>query len=353
MFAAATKYEIVVESIRKRVPAATLGSCNYRELVRLATLAASSHNTQPWKFQISEGCVQIFPDYERRCPVVDPDDAHLFKSLGCAAENLIHAAAAQGLAAREVRYDKANDCVVIPLQPDSELRETDLSRAITQRQCTKAPFNGNPLGSDHLHVLRYAAQGNGVRVIMLTSNEQKETVIEFVNKGNIDQFSSHSFRRELKEWIRSNPRESLLSGDGLAGITAGKPSLPSWLARHVINWFITAKSQCRDDAENIRSSAGVAVFVSEDDCKSAWVETGRCFERFALKATALKVRTAFMNQPIEVSELRSSFEHWLGLENEHAQLIVRFGYGPQMPFSVRRPIDDVVVGPVPCLRKSE
>src|SRR5882672_4177857 len=64
------------------------------ELVRFATLAANSHNTQPWKFSIRNDSISIAPDYVRRCPIVDPDDHHLFASLGCAAENLMHAAAA-------------------------------------------------------------------------------------------------------------------------------------------------------------------------------------------------------------------------------------------------------------------
>ena len=48
-----------------------------RELVRQATLAASSHNTQPWKFRVAEQSITILPDFTRRTPVVDPDDHHL------------------------------------------------------------------------------------------------------------------------------------------------------------------------------------------------------------------------------------------------------------------------------------
>jgi nitroreductase len=70
-----------------------------RELVRLATLAANSHNTQPWVFITRLKQIVMAPDYSRRCPAVDPDDHHLFVSLGCAAENLILAASALGFRA--------------------------------------------------------------------------------------------------------------------------------------------------------------------------------------------------------------------------------------------------------------
>ncbi|MCY7390333.1 MAG: Tat pathway signal protein, partial [Leptolyngbyaceae cyanobacterium CAN_BIN12] len=44
-----------------------------RELVRYATLAPSSHNTQCWKFRLDDRSISILPDLSRRCPVVDPD----------------------------------------------------------------------------------------------------------------------------------------------------------------------------------------------------------------------------------------------------------------------------------------
>ena len=59
-----------------------------RELVRYATLAPSSHNTQCWKFRIEEQAISILPDLTRRRPAVDPDDHHLFVSLGGAPQKI-------------------------------------------------------------------------------------------------------------------------------------------------------------------------------------------------------------------------------------------------------------------------
>ena len=61
---------------------------NVRDLIRFATLAPNSHNTQPWRFHVGHGLIDIAADFSRRTPAVDPDDHHLFVSLGCAAENL-------------------------------------------------------------------------------------------------------------------------------------------------------------------------------------------------------------------------------------------------------------------------
>ncbi|MCP9443502.1 MAG: hypothetical protein NNA20_13060, partial [Nitrospira sp.] len=67
-------------------------------------MAASSHNTQPWRFEIGGNLIRIHPDFTRRCPMVDPDDHHLYVSLGCAAANMVQATASKGWnAAVEVR----------------------------------------------------------------------------------------------------------------------------------------------------------------------------------------------------------------------------------------------------------
>jgi hypothetical protein len=334
-------YESAVAEVRRPNPTAG-AEPDYRELIRLGSLAASSHNTQPWKFTGGGGSIRILPDFSRRCPVVDPDDAHLFKSLGCAAENIVHAAAAQGLRA-DVSFVNEDGVVMVHLTPDPTCGETDLARAIPLRQCTKARYDASALDSEQLAALTRAGTGDGVRVILLTADDQKRTVTEFVNRGNQVQLSDPAWRAELFAWIRSNDRESLERGDGLSGRTSGQPSVPTWLARLILPLVVRPKSQIKTDAANIRSSAGVAVFVTKDDDAAAWVEAGRCYERFALQATALNVRNAFINQPIEVPSVRPDYERWLGLQGERAQLMARFGNGPQMPFSIRRPLDDVIV----------
>ena len=102
---AAGSYDAATARIWRAGPLQGLsGAALSVELVRYATLAPSSHNTQCWKFALDGQSISILPDLSRRCPVVDPDDHHLYVSLGCAAENLVQAAQALGLAG-EVRFD--------------------------------------------------------------------------------------------------------------------------------------------------------------------------------------------------------------------------------------------------------
>lgn len=317
------------------------GPLDMRELVRLATLALSSHNTQPWQFRIERDAITILPDFSRRCPVVDPDDAHLFKSLGCAAENLVHAAAAQGHAADVSTAE--TDGITVRFERSQAVRAGELFHAIPHRQCTRKAFDGQPIGSESLSRLERACTGTGVRTIMLTHRAELETVADCVAEGDRTQLADPAFRSELVSWIRFNPREAVQKADGLAGRTSGRPPLPRWLAERFIGSILKADSQAETDARHVRSSSAVAVFVAADDSRAAWAEIGRAYERFALLATSLGIRNALLNQPNEVAALRRQLDSWLGLHGERVMLIARIGHADPAPFSLRRLIDDVLV----------
>ena len=101
-----SSYDDAIQSTWARQPAKADADFDY--LVHYATLAANSHNTQPWLFRKTDERVTIEPDLNRSTPVVDPDSHHLFASLGCAAENLMLAASAAGRGAA-LAFDATGD----------------------------------------------------------------------------------------------------------------------------------------------------------------------------------------------------------------------------------------------------
>lgn len=312
-----------------------------RELVRYATLAPSSHNTQCWKFRLQDRSISILPDFSRRCPAVDPDDHHLFVSMGCAAENLIHAALAKGYCGN-VKFDNAvGSALRITLEPTKAI-QTTLFEAIPERQSTRAEYDGKPISASELALLERAGQGNGVRVILLTEPKAMEKVLEYVVQGNSTQMSDRAFVEELKAWIRFSATDAVRTGDGLYAASSGNPSVPSWLGNMLFGLFFTPKAENDKYAKHVRSSAGIAVFVSEAESPAYWIEVGRCYERFALQSTALGIRNAMLNQPVEVSALRPQFATFLGVGRHRPDLVVRFGRGPKLPPSLRRPIEAVM-----------
>ena len=317
------------------------GAALGQELVRYATLAPSSHNTQCWKFAVEDRAISILPDLSRRTPAVDPDDHHLFVSLGCAAENLIHAAWAHGLEA-EARFDATRDAVRVTLAP-TKAQVSPWFKAIPARQCTRGDYDGKPLSNVELGLLERAGTSSGVRMLLLTERPLMERVLDYVVQGNLAQMADPAFVKELETWIRFNGPDAVRTGDGLYSGSSGNPAIPTWLGDLAFEWFFTPKGENDKVARQTRSSAGIAVFVGQSAEKVHWVDVGRCYERFALQATALGIRNAFLNQPVEVRSVRPQFAAAIGLNGQRPDLVVRFGRGPTLPPSLRRPVRSVLV----------
>jgi hypothetical protein len=338
----AEAYEVAVtQTWRVGPPEARVGEDLSRELVRLATLAPSSHNTQCWRFRLGTDRITILPDFTRRCPAVDPDDHHLFVSLGCAVENLVIGALAHDLAAT-VEVDETTGAVHIALAPTKGRIGPEYS-AIARRQSTRGDYDGRPLAVEELAALEAATGSDAVRVLLLTDRGAMDAVLEFVVEGNSAQIADPAFVAELREWIRFNGAEAVRTGDGLYGASSGNPTLPTWLGRSLFPLVFRAGPENDKYASQMRSSAGVAVFVAAREDRRHWVEVGRAYQRFALAATAIDVRTAFLNQPVEVASIRPRFAAHLGLGGARPDLVIRFGRGPTLPPSLRRPVESVLL----------
>jgi hypothetical protein len=319
------------------------GAALGRELVRYATLAPSSHNTQCWKFALdgTGQAITLLPDLARLCPAVDPDQHHVFVSLGCALENLTHAALAHGLKG-DVLFDPATDAVRVSLAPTAA-QSSDLFKAIAQRQCTRGDYDAKPLTNAELAMLQRAGSSDSVRLLLLTEQAAMAQVLDYIVQSNTAQMADPAFVKELKTWIRFNGQDAVRTRDGLYNAASGNPIVPTWIGDLAFRWFYTPQSENDKIVRQVRSSAGIAVFVGQTADKAHWVEVGRCYERFALQATALGIRNAFLNQPVEVSALRPQFAAALGLGEQRPDLVVRFGRGPTLPRSLRRPVEAVLV----------
>ncbi|WP_245453547.1 Acg family FMN-binding oxidoreductase [Aquibium carbonis] len=311
-------------------------------LIRYATLAANSHNTQPWLFRIADKKTEVLPDFSRRTPAVDPDDHHLFASLGCAAENLSIAANARGIGGR-LRFEPAGDGSIIYDVGARAEPEEALYRAIPRRQSTRAEYDGTQVGADDLQALRRAASIPGVTLVLISGRAQIDRLRDLVVAGNETQMADQAFMSELKTWLRFSPRRAVSTGDGLFGACSGSPALPEWLGPLALDLFFTAESESKKYTRQIASSAGIAVFLADKADPEHWVLAGRACQRFALQATALGLKHAFLNQPVEVPELRPELAALAGLPGRRPDIVMRFGRSSEMPYSARRSVESVVV----------
>lgn len=317
-------------------------AADVHDLIRYATLAANGHNTQPWRFTVADRTIRLFPD-ERRCtPIVDPDNHHLFVSLGCAAENLSIAARAMGRAG-EIQIEPGDGSALAFSFGEQQAVADPLFDAIRLRQSTRSVYDGRAVPPADLAALEQAAAEPGVRLILITDRARIDRLRDLVVAGNDAQMADAAFMAELKHWIRFNPQSAMRSGDGLFSAATGNPSLPTALGERAFSAFVTTRGESDKYSMQIASSPVLAIFIGDAVDKAHWMKVGRSCQRFMLAATARGLKHAFINQPVEVAALRPALAALVGEPGKRPDLVLRLGYGPALPYSPRRPVSSVLI----------
>ena len=313
------------------------------EMVRYAMLAPSSYNTVCWRFTLAASgqSITVQPDLARRCPAVNPDNHHVFVSLGCAKENLIQAALVDGLNG-QAQFDGVTDAVYVRLEP-IRAQTTALFKTIAIRQSTRGDFEGTPLSGEELAPLQRAGSSDKVPMLLLTERLVIEQVLDYVIQCNTAQYAEPAFVKEMKAWIRFNAADAIPMRDELYSVSSGDPNITTWIGEMAFRMILTPKGDNDKYARQVRSSAGIAALVGQAADKANWVEKGRCYERLALQATALGICNALLNRPVEVAALRPPLAAAPGLTRKRPDLVVRLGRGLSLPHSLRRPVEAVLV----------
>jgi hypothetical protein len=86
----------------------------------------------------------------------------------------------------------------------------------------------------------------------------------------------------------------------------------------------------------------LAVLATRYDGPIEWLRAGQALEHVLLEATARGVSTSLLNQAIEHAPLRQQLNDPLSAW-PRPQVVIRFGYGPAVPPTPRRGIEQALV----------
>ncbi|MDA1188300.1 MAG: nitroreductase family protein [Chloroflexi bacterium] len=314
-----------------------------RFLLRYAVLAPSGHNSQPWMFRLSGDAVELHADTRRELPIVDPDNRELVISCGAALSFLRIAMRRFGHEpVTELLPDSnnANFLARIRLGEEAVVPEEDtaLFQAITKRRTNRQSYDVRPIPFDLYAALQEAAQTENAWLHFVPSGREREQVGEMTEQGGIALASNPKFRRELASWIRTNWSRAK---DGMPGFTfgwSGSESLLMPLAMRVVEW---GRAQGRAARDLVNDAPAHCVLGVSGDEPIDWLRTGQALGRVLLYARSQDVWAHFLNQPVQVPELRRRLAELLGKDGP-PQLAFRMGYALDVRPSPRRPVKDVL-----------
>ena len=315
---------------------------DFIQIASYASKAPSGHNTQPWKFHITDSTITVLPNLDVALPVVDRNNRELFISLGCAIENLCIAASYFGYTTHIIEC--SIEVIILELTKNALTIEDSLFHQIEKRQTNRNIYNGNKISDGILQQLQSIPKENGIQFYFTEINTPfANTITQYIMKGNEIQMADIAFKNELLSWMRFNKKQVEATHNGLSYLVFGNPPLPRILARPIVSLFLKPNAQNKSDRKKIDSSSHFVVCATQRDTIEEWINLGRTLQRFLLKVTEIGISYAFLNQPCEVAALAFDLREKLPVNKEHPTLIMRIGYAKQIPYSPRKKIETLLV----------
>jgi hypothetical protein len=316
----------------------SLSDAERETLLRAAATAPSMHNTQPWRFRFTDEAVEVYRDRDRELPAEDPDNRMLHLALGAAVFNLRVAAAHLGYGTRpRATHDNGRPDLVVEVElgpADAGVESlAALHPVLPQRRTNRNPYLDRRVPDDVRKLLSLSAELEGAGL---------DWVDDLVRLHYLRLTTAEADMEDGFDQARTSERRRWVGGDrSTEGVPSSALGPRSRIRSTPVRDLAATPADARRPAAEFEAHSQLAVLSTGRDTPDEWLRAGQAMERVLLEATAHGVATSLLNQAIEHRQLRWLVRDPLGAWNQ-PQAVIRFGYGPPVPPTPRRPIADVV-----------
>lgn len=319
---------------------------NEREILSLASLAPSGHNTQPWFIKYLEPYHWIIcNDKSKWLHAVDPTQRETILSIGAFIQNLKYAAGNAG-------YNCELEHLALSNQ-DENIMSVKLIKAenavvfnidkIINRRTIRSNYLSDLFTKEDTDVL-FKDDKDFLNFIPIGSKEY-----QYLNEQTIVANKIQSYRdaaeKELSEWIRFSKKDAEKYGDGLTPASMEIEGIAGWVVRNFYDKQSVMKNSFRDkNIENVikqvSQSAGWLLITSKDNAVESLLEAGMRMQRLFLKVRDRGIAVHPMTQILEEKVTSQTVNQSIGVR-DNIQFILRMGYvkAYTKPVSLRRPVE--------------
>ena len=283
-------------------------------LVRAAILAASPHNTQPWLFKITDSAIGLHIDTQRNVGALDPFLREEHIGMGCALENLMLAAPANGYAATAEYF--RGMLGPISAEPKTQLlarvslasgkrEENELYNAIALRHTNRGPYDpSKAISPDFVDALQHLPDGStDVKLFLFTAEADRKKIAAISSAANAEIYSDPDVRHGSERWIRTKWSSVQKYRDGLTIDAFGLPPIATAAAKmmsvRMLRW--AASHSTANGYSNLMLSAPLIGFIAVRDryAQEQCLLAGRIWQRAHLLATARGLAARPCNEAVE------------------------------------------------------
>ncbi len=286
-------------------------------IIAAATLASNTHNSQPWKFVVTDNNIDLHADPARNVGTVDPFGREMAISLGCAVENMVIGAQALGftpvlnvLPAGPSGYHVAR-MTVFPGQTDKPLEATALARRHTHRGLYT---RDEKITTQVIDALYAQTQHTKSRLIWLggdgpNGKQFAQSTLEAAQSILADD----EMHRDGMSWFRRDLASVNQKADGLtlnaSGLSPFQTRMALLAPASAVDKQMAEQSIILTRDVQLASAPMFGLITVPDlNDRTALVEAGRLWERMHLTATLKNLAMQPMNQMMEMADRDRSLQ---------------------------------------------
>jgi nitroreductase len=338
-------------------------------LVRAAILAASPHNTQPWLFKVTNSSIELYIDTKRNVGALDPYLREEHIGIGCALENLMLAAAANGYQATLTLFP--GKLGPIAAEPKPELlahidlaagsrEESELYDSIPRRHTNRSTYSlERSVPPQFVEALnRLASDEPSVEIFLFTGEAERKRIAEISSAANDEIYSDAEVNRGSERWIRTHWSSVQTFRDGLTIDAFGLPPIATGIAKLMPPWMLrwAASRSPKNGYSNLMLSAPLIGIIAVPDRydREHCLRAGRIWQRAHLLATARGLAARPCNEAVEMIDHEKALAKQARRAGLLGDVIGNVAWQPTFVFymgyptrtaraSPRRPIESVVL----------
>jgi nitroreductase len=309
---------------------------NHTAAIEAAVRAPSLHNSQPWRFRVRGGAIEVRLDRARQLPATDPTGWAARIAIGAATFNLRLAVAVQGWQPQVRLGPDRADPELLSVVSAGERRPANptdqrLWEAVSRRHSNRAPFWPDPVPSDARASLLAAARAEAAWLELLIGASPLAALSEVAQYADQVLMRNAAYRTELAAWTRDGA-----TPDGVPAEAGGpRPEPQDLLPARPFS------DRSRAPGRDFEAQPLVAVLGTTGDSPGDQVVAGQALQRVLLTATDLDLAVSMISQPIEVPGAREQLRLALGRAGP-PQMVLRIGYGLTGTPTPRRAVADVL-----------
>jgi hypothetical protein len=307
-----------------------------RRAAAAAIRAPSLHNSQPWRFRLRDGGIEVLADPARQLAVADSGGWAVRIACGAATMNARLALAVHGTPADVVvRPDRRQPDLVALLTrgPDRPptYAEEDLFAAIPRRYSNRQPFWPDPVPAEVRARIIDAARAESAWLELLVGMTALAGFAEIAQSADRVLRRDPAYQGEFLGWLRTDT-----AADGVP-VSAGAPLAEpqDLLPQRPFG------DRRRAPGRDFEPEPLIGILGSAGDTPADQINAGQALQRVLLTATDAGLASSMMSQPIEVPAARDQLRRSLGRSGV-PQMALRIGYGHPGHPTPKRDLTDVL-----------